>query len=1446
MLQKKYKLTNVQKNIYLTEKIYTNTSLNIIAGMLYINDKFDKEAAVMTVKKMISSNDAFKIKIFEEDNEAYQIFDENINLDIKVEDLSKLTKQEYEIYIENITKKAFVLSDFMYDIRVFKLEENKTGIYVKLHHLISDAWSYANIINQLSAGYEEYTNKEENNSKYISYLEYINSEQEYINSEKYEADEMFWREKLKGIKDPIELSNKINTKEIDASRYKVALNKDLNDKILEYAKINRVSPYTMFMTALYTYIYRVTNERDIVIGSPILNRSNFAEKQIIGMFISTIPIRYKIEDNVKLIDIAKNISKDMISAFRHQKYPLSNMINYVHENKFIKDKMFNIIMSYQNARKSDNVKDIYTSEWLFSKKIQSDLEIHITDIDKTGILSINYDYLNNLFNKTEIEFLHTRIITILENMINDINVTADNTEIMSKEEKNIILNDFNNTFSIYERDKTVIELFEEQVKKTPNKTALIFENDKMTYKELNDKANILAKYILDNYNINTNEKIAIIINKSLENLVAIIAILKCNAVYVPIEVDYPLERIKYMLTDSSSKLILYNKENVAKELENKYKSLDINLEGNIFKENINILENIKLDRDIKNETYIMYTSGTTGKPKGVVINNTNIVRLVKNTNYVKIEENDVILQGGSLAFDATTFEYFMGLLNGLTVSIMSKNELLDINLFKKHILKNKVNIVFLTTQLFNKIVMQDVDIFNNFKELLVGGEVLSIKYMNLVLENSKNLILKNIYGPTENTTFTTFYEIKEKITNNIPIGIPINNSTCYIIDSQNRLLPLGIKGELATGGDGVSTGYLNKPEITKEKFINTDFSKDKIYKTGDICLINFDNNIEYCGRSDNQVKIRGYRIEIDEIEKAIWKYDNISQLKVLIEMEEENKILSAYYVTKNNVEIDKEDLKTYLKSQIPIYMIPKHFVRINDVLPLNQNGKTDSKILFEYRKTLKSEEIIDIKYEGIYLEIYNIFKDILKIDDIKIDDSFFDIGGDSLLAVELVTKAMSHDIIITYADLYKYQTIGSLGDMITKNLEKHSISEPIKYFDYTDIDKLLENNKYDKKLENKEKLGNILVTGATGFLGAHIVDEYLKNEQGKVYCIVRKIKDKTGKERLKNSLKFFFKDRYDSYFDSRIIVIEGDITDEIIIPKEYIEDIDTIINSAAHVKHFGNNEFFDKINVNAVRLLTNFAIENKKKFIQVSTLSVSGNILETGQIQQDDIEPDSIYNENNLYIGQNLDNIYAYTKYLGEKVVLDAIIEKNLDGKIMRMGNLTGRFEDGKFQPNVEENAFAGRLKTIIDLNVLPKNILEFYLEFTPIDYAAKAIINLSKTNKKYNVFHLFNHKHSYMDFVDKVFNEIGINLKHITKDEMTLLIDKLTKEEKGYEKVKGIILDINKNKELDYKPNTIVKSDFTIEVLKTLDFEWPDITNEYIKKYILYLFDIGFLKKGE
>ena len=609
MTNEKYELTDAQKNIYMLEKVYENTSLNNIMGILNIYQDFNIQIANKVINNLITNNDSLNLRIYQEDNNVYQTFDRS-NEVFEVLDYSQLNKYELEkLYNEEVNKPFDILNGKLYKFKIINYGKGKGGILAKFHHLISDARTFKNVVEQLSNGYENILNNNlVENSVKPSYTEYIESVKEYKESEKYLKDKEFWKETLEGASVQESLSDKIQNKEIDASRYSTCLTVNENTTISNFAKENKISIYNLFLTALYIYIYRVTNMKDIVIGTPVLGRSNFKEKQMMGMFISTIPLRVKLEDNMKISELFTNLAKEEMSCFRHQKYPFADIIKDFNKDNNVNQKLFNIMLSFQNARANIENKEKYDTNWIFSGKIQSQLEIHIMDMDSTGILRINYDYLNNLFDLKDIEFLHKRIMNIVKNIIANKDNLINNIGILCDDDKSI-LKTFNNTSKKYNYTKGISKIFENNVKNNKDKVAVIFDDKSYTYEYLNKKANKLANYLKNECNIKCGDNISFVLNRDENILICMLASYKLGVTYIPIDTTFPIDRIMYMIENSYSKLIL-----VSKELECKLDVKQVNI-SDLDLTNYDD-KNLDISFNEDNISYMIYTSGTTGKPKG--------------------------------------------------------------------------------------------------------------------------------------------------------------------------------------------------------------------------------------------------------------------------------------------------------------------------------------------------------------------------------------------------------------------------------------------------------------------------------------------------------------------------------------------------------------------------------------------------------------------------------------------------------------------------------------------------------------------------------------------------------------------------------------------------------------------------------------------------------------
>lgn len=1039
-----YNLTNPQKSIWFTEQFYKGTPIENITGCVIVLEKLNLKALQKAINLFVKSNDSFRLKFTVKDDKPLQYL--SSFSEFEIENVMVNTDEDIKDIENEMSNTPFeVLDNLLFSFKTFTFPDGHGGFVITAHHLISDAWTAGLVVNEIMDYYEKIINSQIIDNKNPSYLDYITSEQEYLNSEKFNKDKEFWNEIFKTVPEvatipSINVENSNSSLSCKAKRKQFVIPKETMNLINEFCKQNKASAFNFFMAVLAIYLSRVSSLDDFTIGTPILNRGNFKEKQTTGMYISTIPFRISINHKIPFAEFLSNISADFSKIFRHQKYPYQYLLEDLRKKDSSIPNLYNILLSYQNVRSNKQTSDInYESSWVGNNFISDDIDIHLYDMNDTGDINIAYDYLISKYSIDDICSIHARFLYIINQVLENNDITLNEIEIVTPDEKKKILYDFNNTSADYPRDKTITQLFEEQVEKTPDNIAVVFEDQKLTYRELNERANSLANYLRNN-GVGLNDSVAIFLDKSLEMIVAILAILKVDALYVPIDIDYPDNRINFMLSDSNAKIVLTKRAFL----------LDLDFENTLA---IDLCNTIYLDnktfpsKHAGDLAYVMYTSGSTGNPKGVVVKQKSIIRLVKNPNYINFHKNEKILQTGSIVFDACTFEIWASLLNGFELYIIKKSELLDPNSLKSYLIENKITILWLTAPLLNQLCENHPDMFKTVRCLLTGGDVLSPKHINLIRKVCPDLTIINGYGPTENTTFSTCFTINDYYNDSIPIGYPISNSTCYIVSQDMNLLPIGIPGELVVGGDGVAKGYINNQAFTDLKFLSSPFNNDFLYKTGDLAKWNFDGSISFIGRIDGQVKIRGFRVELGEINLKILEFPNIKTSFTTIKTINGEKFICSYIVC--NQMLNVEDLKHFLMKFLPNYAIPTYFIKL-DKLPINTNGKVDSKLLPSPQLVNTKSQIIPAR-NIVDQKIIFVLKEILNINKISIDDSFFDLGGDSLTAITLCSKIYNEfNIQLSIKDILENPIIKDLSDVISSK-DLHNKNCPLKKAEIKDI-----------------------------------------------------------------------------------------------------------------------------------------------------------------------------------------------------------------------------------------------------------------------------------------------------------------------------------------------------------------------------------------------------------
>lgn len=1430
-----YPLSSAQKRIYYASSIDNQSTLYNIAGGIIIDKLLNIDVLEKCFHTLIDKHEALRTHFEIKSNEVVQIIDNTVDFNLKLENQN--TENLNKIYADFV--KPFDLTKApLFRAKAVRIKNNKMFLLLDMHHIISDGASLSILLQELCDLYNGSTFPQECK---IDYKDFCLWEKEQFKTEKLKKAKEFWVNKYQ---DDIPLLNmptcypRPSMQSFEGSNYHSFLDEKTYEKITLFAKDLNITPYMLLLSVYYILLSKYTSQEDIVIGTPIVGRELPELSTMLGMFVNTLALRNKIDYSLSFEEFSNNIKESCLSSFEHQNYPFDELVKELNiKRDTSRNPLFDVMFIYQNNGYPEiNFKDAKTEYFIPDNPISKfDLSLEIIPVRNS--YSLRFEYCTKLFDEAFIKRFSSHYINILNTVLKNKEIKISDIDMLSEEEKNQILYDFNNTKIDYPKDKTIIDLFEEQVEKTPNNIAIVFENQKLTYKELNEKANQLARFLLAN-NATIGDIICILLDKSIEMIISILGILKVGATFLPIDISYPNERIDYMIRDSKSNILLTS-QNFIHKVNNTVQSLCIDFESSQFLLYDN--SNLFTHYDTDNLAYIMYTSGSTGNPKGVMVTHKNIVRLVKNNKFINFENKERILQTGSIVFDACTFEIWGALLNGFELFIIKKEDLLDASILKNYLEENKITTLWITAPLFNQLSESNPLMFKSVKKLLTGGDVLSPKHINEVRKVCPNLQIINGYGPTENTTFSCCFTIDKEYSHSIPIGKPISNSTAYVVSPTETLCPIGIPGELWVGGDGVSKGYLNNETLTNEKFISNPFGKGIIYKTGDLAKWLPDGNIEFIGRIDGQVKIRGFRIELNEINKKLIESSYIKEAYTTTKLIDNTKYICSYIVTKNN--FDLNIIKKYLSNYLPSYMIPTYFIKLKK-LPINQNGKVDKNALpSDFKDFMNTHNIKEASSEEEIL-LLSLFKKVLNNDNIGVSDSFFELGGDSLTAMKLQVEAISHNLDLSYADIFKYCTVENL----IKNMHTNKKNIKVNYnFDYDKYNALLKNNTLEKEiLCNKTEIGNVFLTGFTGFLGAHILDSFIKKETGKIYCLIRDKNNMSARERLFNVLHFYFEDKYDILVDNRIILVDGDIT----LPKFGLSEqvyntignsIKTVIHSAALVKHYGMYQEFENINVHGTQHVIEFSQQFNLNLLHISTISVSGNNLAEGSNINNYFGKEMDYDENNFYIGQNLENLYVKSKFEAEKNILDAI-SKGLSACIIRMGNLTSRFSEGKFQQNHFENAFVNRLKSFLQIGVFPENLLNLYCEFTPIDYCGDAIIEIARHfNPNYTVFHLLNEKHVYLDRLFQMLNELGIHTKLVSEKEFAQTIQSILEDSSRKQVVEGIINDLTSDKKLVYKSEVNIKSDFTKEFLYKTGFEWPYIDINYIRNYFKYLIDIGY-----
>ncbi|TAI53360.1 non-ribosomal peptide synthetase [Bacillus paralicheniformis] len=905
-----------------------------------------------------------------------------------------------------------------------KEAEERHLLLVDMHHIISDGVSVGTLIHEFSELYASRTLA----PLRIQYKDYAVWQQAFKQGEAYKRQEAYWLKQLDGELPVLALpadNARPAVRSFAGDTVSRTLDAEMTAGLYKIARDNGCTLYMVLLAAYSTLLARLSGQEDIIIGSPIAGRPHKDLEPVIGMFVNTLALRTQPAENKCFSDFLKEVRETALEAFEHQDYPFEELVDRLDVVRDMsRNPLFDVMFALQNMeRESLTLHDLHLTTVAHNahKVSKFDMTFYAAEEDQETI-RFDIEFNTDIYQKQTIKKWLSYYIHILHHVIKHQNIHLGDIHVLDEHETSSFIHTFNQTKQDYPKHETISRLFEYQAAKTPHAPAVIHDRQTLTYRELNERANRIAAALRAN-GVGSESVVALLTSRTPELAVGILGILKAGGAYLPVTEDMPTERLEWMLSDSNAVMLLQSDRLESHMAGKRLFIEDIQLEAGIS------ANNPEQQGGPDSLAYIMYTSGSTGTPKGVMVEQRGIVRLVKNSD-MAFSPEDRILLTASLGFDAMTFEVFGPLLNGACLYISDKETYLDSDRLKTFIQQNEITTLWLTSSLFNQLSEQNERTFSDLSRLILGGEALSPNHVNRVRNAAPDLALWNGYGPTENTTFSTCFRIEHEYKHSIPIGRPIANSTAYIVNSRGRLQPMGVIGELCVGGDGLARGYFGRPELTKEKFVPNPFAPgERMYRTGDLARWLKDGTIEYIGRVDDQVKIRGYRIELGEIEAALRQIDGVKEAAVIVRTGPSgHKELLAYMSLQAEMNIEK--VRSLLSQQLPGFMIPAHLVELA-ALPLTQNGKLDRRALPEPETTTINTAYAPPRNQ-LEKRLAVIWQEVLGVEKVGIEDSFFELGGDSIKALQVSARLGRFDLKITAGDLFRHPTIKEAAPLIRK------------------------------------------------------------------------------------------------------------------------------------------------------------------------------------------------------------------------------------------------------------------------------------------------------------------------------------------------------------------------------------------------------------------------------
>ena len=1291
----------------------------------------------------------------------------------------------------------------------FEVVKTPSAIHLLLdvHHLIFDGGSADLLIRQINAALEGKTLEKET----YTYLDFANDQQAAEDSDAFRASQAFFAEKLQTCEGASEIPADLPKTDRQGLIGEVVCKPDY-DKATAFCRQQEITPAHLFLAATAYVVSRHTNNREVYLCTVSSGRSNLKISDTVGMFVNTLALGMSVDD-VSVSEFLQKVSGTFDETLRHEDYPFARIAT---------DFGFRpaIAYAYQVGVLSEyKVNGETVGQELLELKVPK-FKINIK-IESRGVV-VQYD--DAVYSERLAISLAESIVAVATRMMEQPDARVRRLSIVSDNQEEE-LSHLRQTATGDAPFRFFHECIRHFAKKQPDHEALVAIDAKYTYREMDEATDRIA-IGLRSRGVRERDRVALLLPRTSRLILSLFGVLKSGAAYIPCDPEYPADRVKLILEDSEARYIITTADRMDTVPADKAIDVEELLAASPC------CDTVEADITPDDLAYLIYTSGSTGRPKGVMLRHEGICNYLYGhpanvfANGV-LTDADRVLSVTTISFDAALQDIGMAYFNGKTLIVATEEQANNPLDLARLIKEQRINMVSGTPSRWQTWLTSEdfCDAISNIRICRAGGEKFSDQLLAMMRKVTKARIF-NCYGPTEITVASNNKELTHAEL--VTVGKPQLNVKEFIVDADGNELPVGVVGELYIGGRGVARGYNNLEEMTRERFV--EYHGERIYKSGDYAKWLPDGDVVILGRTDHQIKLRGLRIELGEIENVMLKVEGMKKVVILIRKLNDKEHLCAYFTAER--EIAPDALKMEISKSLTQYMVPTAYLQLKE-MPMTPNGKTDVKALPEPQLAISSAyEAPANETERTFCDI---FADILQMDKVGATDNFFELGGTSLVVTRVIIEADKAGLHVAYGDVFAHPTPRQLARLITGEGADESTDEVAGY-DYTAINNLLQRNTLAVfRKGERQPLGNVLLTGATGYLGIHILRELIDSDAENIYCLVRGKTQGAAEGRLRTLLYYYFSDSFKTLFGSRLHVVVGDVTNDLVALCAPIDNsINTVFNCAAIVKHFSEGTEIEDVNIGGAQRCVELCVSTGAKLIHVSTASTRG--LWAGEVK------DEVFTEQRLYMGQYLGNKYIYSKFMAERLILNAVALHGLNAKIMRVGNLAARSTDGEFQANFSTNSFMGRIKVYNMLGCCPYGMRNKQVEFSPINEVSRAIVLLATTPKECCVFHPYNIHGQFLGDVLTGLSTVSEGIRFVEQEEFAEAMEQAKEDPQKAKQMSSLLAyqDMaHGQKTTDVKRD----NDYTTQVLYRLGFSWSPTSWDYVERMLTAIGGFGFFE---